>query len=154
LGLTRLLVTMILAGSALVAQSTEERAVTAAVQHLFDAMAAHDGAAIRAAFVSDGRLVAVGPDGAVSVSAVETFAMRVGAAKAAYLERMWEPKVLIRGAIAQLWAPYDFHADGKFMHCGIDSVSLVKTEGTWKIAGISYSSETANCPASPLGPVR
>ena len=67
---------------------------------------------------------------------------------------MWEPKVLIRGAIAQLWAPYDFHREGKFNHCGIDSVSLVKVGGAWKIAGISYTSETLNCPASPLGPVK
>jgi hypothetical protein len=132
------------------AASPEEAQVTSAVQNLFDAMAAHDAAAIRGAFVNDARMVAVRPDGTVSVTAVEGFATRIGTAKEAYLERMWEPKVLIRGSIAQLWAPYDFHRDGKFNHCGIDSVSLVKVEGAWKIAGISYTSETENCPASPL----
>lgn len=137
----------------LFAASPEEVQATAAVQHLFDAMAAHDGPAIRAAFVKDARLFSVRADGTVSSSAVDTFAARIGAAKEAYLERMWEPKLLIRGAIAQLWAPYDFHRDGKFDHCGIDSVSLVKVEGAWKIAGISYTSEKENCPISPLGPV-
>lgn len=145
---------MLLAGCLLAAQTAEEREVTAAVQRLFDAMAAHDGAAIRTAFVNDARLVAVRPDGKLNVSAAETFAAHIGEAREAYLERIWEPKVLIRGAIAQLWAPYDFHRDKKFSHCGIDSVSLVKVEGAWKIAGISYTTETANCPASPLGPVR
>jgi Putative lumazine-binding len=135
------------------AASPEETQVTAAVQHLFDAMAAHDGAAIGTAFVKDARMVAVRPDGTVSVTTAEDFSTRIGATKEAYLERMWEPKVLIRGAIAQLWAPYDFHREGKFNHCGIDSVSLVKVEGVWKIAGISYTSETSNCPISPLGPV-
>jgi hypothetical protein len=140
--------------SLIFAASPEETQITKAVQHLFDAMAAHDAAAIRSAFVNNARMVAVRPDGTVSVTEVEGFATRISEAKEAYLERMWEPNVLVRGAIAQLWAPYDFHRDGKFNHCGIDSVSLIKVEGAWKIAGISYTSETANCPASPLGPVR
>jgi hypothetical protein len=145
---------MLLIAGLMFAPSPEEVQVTAVVQHLFDAMAAHDAAAIKAAFVSDARMVSVRADGTASVSAADTFATRIGAAKEVYLERMWEPKVLVRGAIAQLWAPYDFHRDGKFNHCGIDSVSLVKVEGAWKIAGISYTSETENCPVSPLGPVR
>jgi hypothetical protein len=144
---------LILLFASLIFASPEEQQVTAAVQHLFDAMAAHDGAAIRATFVSDARLVAVRANGTVSVTPVEGFATNISSVKEALLERIWEPKVLIRGAIAQLWAPYDFHRDGKFNHCGIDSVSLVKVEGNWKIAGISYTSETTDCPTSPLGPV-
>lgn len=145
------LTSFLLATGLLFAASPEEVQVTAAVQHLFDAMTAHDGTAISAAFVKDARMVAVRADGTLSVSAAETFATRIGAAKEAYLERMWEPKVLVHGSIAQLWAPYDFHREGKFTHCGIDSVSLVKVEGAWKIAGLSYTTETTNCPVSPLG---
>jgi hypothetical protein len=143
--------TLLLAAGLFFAASPEETQVTTAVQHLFDAMAAHDGVAIQAMFVKDARMVSVRADGAPSVSAADAFATRIAAAKEAYLERMWNPKVLVQGSIAQLWAPYDFHRDGKFNHCGIDSVSLVKVEGNWKIAGISYTSETANCPVSPLG---
>ena len=155
MGLIRLATAFVVGGLMLaqpsLAQSPEEGKVTAAVQRLFDAMAAHDATAIRSAFVNDARLVAVRADGPVSVTAADGFATRVGTVKEAYLERMWEPKVLVRGAIAELWAPYDFHRDGKFTHCGIDSVSLVKVEGDWKIAGISYTVETKNCPTSPLG---
>ena len=142
--------TLLLAGL-LFAASPEETQVTITVQHLFDAMAAHDATAIQSAFVKDARMVAIRADGTLSVSAADTFATRIGAAKEAFLERMWDPKVLVHGSIAQLWAPYDFHRDGKFTHCGIDSVSLVKVEGAWKIAGLSYTTETTNCPASPLG---
>jgi hypothetical protein len=142
--------TLLLAGL-LFAATPEEIQVTTTVQHLFDAMAAHDTAAIQSAFVKDARMVAIRADGTLSVSAADTFATRIGAAKEAYLERMWDPNVLVHGSIAQLWAPYDFHREGKFTHCGIDSVSLVKVEGAWKIAGISYTTETTNCPASPLG---
>jgi hypothetical protein len=127
--------------------------VTTAVQTLFNAMAAHDGAAIKAAFLEDARLVAVGLDGKATVSTVDSFATRIGGSKQAYLERMWEPRVQVRGAIAELWAMYDFHVDYKFSHCGIDSVSLVKVDKAWKIAGLSFTRENVNCPANPAGPV-
>jgi hypothetical protein len=140
--------TLLLAGF-LFAASPEETQVTAAVQRLFDAMAAHDSAKIQAAFVKDAQLISLRADGTPAVSSAETFATRIGAAKEALLERMWDPKILVQGTIAHLWAPYDFHRDGKFHHCGIDSVSLVKVEGAWKVAGISYTSETTNCPPSP-----
>ena len=35
--------------------------------------------------------------------------------------------------------------DGKFSHCGIDSVSLFKTADGWKVATIAYTMETSGC---------
>jgi len=85
-------------------------------------------------------------------SAQSEFGANLGTAKQEYLERIWNPKILIRGGIANVWAEYDFHLDGKFHHCGVDSFRLVKTSGGWKIAGIIYTTETAGCTNSPLGP--
>lgn len=138
----------------LCAQSPEEREVAATIQRLFDAMAAHDGAALKAAFIDDARLIVVGLDGKVTTATSDSFVTRISVAKQAYLERMWEPKVHVNGGLAILWAPYDFHLDGKFSHCGIDTASLVKVNGAWKIASLAYTRETANCLASPLGPIR
>lgn len=66
-----------------------------------------------------------------------------------YMER-WtgEPTVLIRGAIAVVWGEYDFWIDGQFSHCGVDSVDLVKVEGTWKIANFMWTVETEDCPTA------
>jgi hypothetical protein len=80
--------------------------------------------------------------------------VRLADSKDALLERMWEPKVLLRGPIAVVWAEYDFHRNKTFHHCGFDSVNLLKTAEGWKISGIAYTSETTGCKASPLGPVR
>ncbi|MBV8821095.1 MAG: nuclear transport factor 2 family protein [Acidobacteriaceae bacterium] len=134
------------------AQSTDEKAATATVQKLFDAMAAHDSDAARAVLIADGRIVAVRENGAVSNSTQEQFAARLSTIKEPIIERMWQPKVLVQGRLAQVWAEYDFWRSGKFSHCGIDSVSLVKTEEGWKISGISYSMLTTTCSPSPLGP--
>lgn len=120
------------------------------VQKLFDAMAAHDSDAARAVTLPDGRVIGVVEKRITNISQ-EEFAARLATTKSsAYLERMWNPKVLIRGAIATVWAEYDFHLDGKFTHCGIDSFNLIKSGDTWKIAGILYTVETTGCAASPL----
>ena len=73
--------------------------------------------------------------------------------KPAVRERMWNPEVRIRGAIATIWTPYDFWTDGKFSHCGIDAFDLVKTDEGWKISGGGYTIE-AQCDPSPLGPLK
>ena len=156
-----LLVTALLAAPALplpaavAAQEDPEAGAIAAVQALFDAMAARDAGAI-------GDLLM---DGAVFTSTVETpdgvrigetdgadFAASIGQPGPALLERMWDPHVMIQGPLAVVWAPYDFHRDGEFSHCGIDAVSLVREDGAWKIAGIAYTIEREDCPPSPLGP--
>ena len=68
-------------------------------------------------------------------------------------ERSWDETVLIQGNIAVVWTPYDFHVDGVFSHCGIDSFQLIKQDGQWLIRNSSWTLETENCPASPLGPI-
>lgn len=133
---------------------SEERAVTAAVQRLFDAMARRDAAAARKLMLPEGRLFSVHQEtsevraGPTNLQWAEALADGNGR----YLERMWNPKVMIHGRIAVLWAKYDFHLNGRFSHCGVDSIDLVKTSEGWKIAGGLYTVERKGCSPSPLGP--
>lgn len=127
--------------------------VVATVQKTFDAMAAHDGAALGALFTKDARIVAIRESGESTSTAASDFATRIGSMTAKILERMWNPELRISGRIASLWAPYDFHRDGKRTHCGIDHVDLVKTPEGWRIAALVYTVVTTDCPLSPLGPV-
>ncbi len=137
--------------SASAAEDPEEKAVLATVQRLFDAMSAHDTSAAGTVLIPEGRVSGVSSAGKPTNISQEDFAARLGTAKQKYLERMWNPKVQVRNGIAAVWAEYDFHLDGKFHHCGIDSFSLVKTQEGWKIAGIVYTVETVGCAPSPLG---
>ena len=131
-----------------------EKEVVAVAQRLFDAMAAKDAAAARALALPDARHVALRANGVVNISTHEQFVTRLAAGKGVWLERMWNPKVLIHGGLAVVWADYDFHRDGKFSHCGVDSFNMVKTADGWKLAEISYTTETSGCPESPLGAPR
>ena len=69
-------------------------------------------------------------------------------------ERAWNETILIQGHIAVFWAPYDFHVNGQFTHCGIDSFQLVRNGNEWLISNASWTRETQNCPQSPLGSIQ
>ena len=130
-----------------VARATDEADAIAAAQKLFDGMAAHDAAMIRSTVLPDATLYALRPDGAAQTSKATDFADHISALQGALVERfIGKPTVLVRGRIAQVWGEYEFLRDGKFGHCGVDSFSLLKTADGWRIASISYTSETTGCP--------
>ena len=68
-----------------------------------------------------------------------------------FLERIWEPVVEVSGGVAMVWAPYDFHLDGVFSHCGVDVLTFLKLEGGWKVASVTYDVVREGCEPSPLG---
>lgn len=136
------------------AQSDED-AVIAAVQQLFDAMAARDTLAARAVLMPEGRFFAIrdtddGPS--TGSSSHQDFLKQLTMPGDDWLERMWNPTILIHGRMAVLWTKYDFYRNGQFSHCGVDAFSLLKTADGWKIAGTTYTVEPTGCPESPLGP--
>ena len=131
---------------ALFAQSSDEKDAVAAVQKVFDAMAAHDAAAIRAMMLPNAQLQSVRDNAAPSTRPAEEFATQIAAAKGDLLERFTgQPNVLVRGRIAQVWGEYVFLRDGKLSHCGIDTASLFKTPDGWKIASLAFTMETTGC---------
>lgn len=135
----------LLAAAVVYAQPSDRVDAVAVVQKLFDAMAAHDAAAMRLTLLPDARLHSIREQGP-AVSTADSFIAQIAGAKAELRERFTaEPQVLVRGRMAQVWGEYDFHRDGKFTHCGVDSVTLFKTAEGWKIATIGYTVETTGC---------
>ncbi len=132
--------------------ASDDQSPAATVQRLFDAMSAHDANAARALFVPDAMLFSVRPDGTAVATPHDKWLGHLSASKDAWLERIWNPKLLEHGSIAVVWAEYDFHLNGKFSHCGIDSFNLLKTAAGWKIAAVSDTHEVSGCSPSPLGP--
>lgn len=144
--------------AALVSAATTAGAVTldaqqhealSSVDALFTAMAGHDVAAARAVLLPGAAFVVHRPDGQVKMEHDTDFLDALAKKGGAWRERIWQPTVLVDGDLAQVWAPYDFHLDGKFSHCGIDSFSLVRQDGRWRIAGISYSVQLKGCATDP-----
>jgi len=132
--------------------SAEDPSPAAIAQKLFDAMKAHDGPAAASLFMPGATLASVNAAGKTSITPFEKFVERIAASKSSYLERIWNAKFLEHGAIATVWADYDFYLDGRFSHCGIDAFQMLKTENGWKIAAISDSRVTEGCEQNPAGP--
>lgn len=86
-----------------------------------------------------------------AVRSREEFLQGLAEGGTAFVERIWEPTVEVSGRIAMVWAPYDFHLDGEFSHCGIDVLAFMKMAEGWKVTSITYNVVREGCPESPLG---
>ena len=51
-------------------------------------------------------------------------------------ERILSYKIQVDGTMAHVWAPYEFYANGKLSHSGVNSFQLFKDSGSWKIVYI------------------
>ncbi len=134
--------------------SAEETEIINVVEKFFGAMAAHDKEAAVSVLIPQGQFFSIREDSSGAVwrnSSHQDFLEQIATSEQNWLERMWEPKILIHDRIAVLWANYDFYRDKKFSHCGVDAFSLLKTTEGWKIAGIIYTIEPDGKEESPLG---
>ena len=144
---------LLAAGSSVLAQAppATDSGPQAVVQQLFEAIAGQKVDIVRSLFAPNAVLLSVKDDGTPASMRYQDFADLLATSKNVWLERIWNPTVLVHGPIAVVWAEYDFHLNGKLSHCGVDSISLLKTSAGWKISSISDTRETAGC-TSPLGP--
>ncbi|MEP6690585.1 MAG: nuclear transport factor 2 family protein [Gemmatimonadaceae bacterium] len=136
--------------------SSDSAAVLGVVARFFDGMLRHDTTALRATLLPGAQFVVFVAGGAPGAPRRQTdsafLASIAGRTTQRLYERLWTPAVLVHDGIATVWAPYDFHIDGAFSHCGIDSFNFVRTATGWQIAGIMYTVERTGCAPSPLGP--
>jgi hypothetical protein len=133
---------------------TAEDSVRATVQEFFRTMTARDTAGARRVLFESGMNWGMETaDSGLATWRRTQDEYIAGLAKPGrrLLERMWQPTVLVQGAIATLWAPYDFHVNGTFSHCGVDAVTLARTTVGWQIVSFVYTVERTGCAPSPLG---
>jgi hypothetical protein len=121
------------------------------VQAFCDAMAADNPEACRALFAPASQFTAVRPSPqgfTIQRRSMEEFSPPPGKV----LERLWHPTVLVAGRLAVVWAPYDFHVNGRFTHNGTDVFTLMKCDSDWRIINLAYTVEPAPPTRHPAGP--
>lgn len=126
----------------------EDKAVLATAQAFFDGFEKGDVAAMRATLLPNAQLMSL-----TSRPGAETVLRRFGFEEtfgvkppAGAREWMWSPVIIRRSGLATISAPYELTVNGKTIHCGLDVFTLVKTDGAWKIASISWTAEPEACP--------
>jgi ketosteroid isomerase-like protein len=130
-----------------------ETDIVAAANRFFAAMLSRDTAALHAMIAPDLTIVAsVAPtDASATGPAVRrqtgtSFLASIAASKVDLHERMWAPEVRVDGAIAILWAPYDFHRGTEFSHCGHDTFQFAHENGHWVVTALAYTVQRTGCP--------
>ncbi len=133
----------------------DRAAVLAVVQKFFDAMQARQPEGIRQTFLPGTQYALIVPSAEGYLTrqkSIETLIAETQADPNPWLERLWNPTVLVEGRIATVWARYDFHNGRKFSHNGTDCYTLLKTDAGWKIAGLVFTIEPGARTENPAGP--
>lgn len=138
-----------------VAESTEqnppvsEQDVESAITSLFDAMRASDGEMIRSLVTKDASLhtVTVKEDGPeLRETSFDDFVRSVSQSEPGSLdERLTSMQIHVDGDLATAWMEYQFYFEGKFSHCGVNTMNLIQKPNGWKIFSIADTRRTEGC---------
>lgn len=130
--------------------NTEETAVKATINRLFEGMRKSDTTLIRSAFAAKNTMetIAKNKEGkfVVRTESVNNFIKSIGTPHPEmYDERIVFTKVLIDANLASVWTDYKFYVGDKFSHCGVNSFQLFKGEDGWKIIYIIDTRRKDDC---------
>ena len=129
---------------------SEEAAVKAVIESLFDAMRAKNAEQIGAVFSENAIMQTIettGEMGVVKAGSVADFVKGIGSLplEAKLDERITDYQINIDGPMATAWTPYEFYFNDKFSHCGVNSFQLVKMAAGWKIVYIIDTRRKDGC---------
>ena len=120
------------------AQSSEEEFVKSAINKLFEGMKKGDSAMVKAVFADNALLQTISTPAqkapTLGTAALQQFLHAVGTPHTdVWDERIRFDKIMIDGALASVWTPYQFYLGDRFSHCGVNSFQLMKFADGWKI---------------------
>lgn len=141
--------------SPLGAQDESERArVLRTVEAALAAVSAEDMIAFTDLMIDEAVLMSAAESGgAVRFLVRERAQERARTFDEDIVERGFDPEVRISGPLAMVWLPYDLYRDGAWSHCGVDTFTLLRVEGEWRIATLAWTVEQPPaCRRHPQGP--
>ncbi len=121
--------------------SPAEKEVYAVVEKFFEGFNAKDTTAMRSTLFDDVKLFTTGTNqqgqAVARAEAASGLMTSIANAPVKLFEKIFKPVVQVEDGLANVWVRYEFYADDKYSHCGIDSFLLVKTADGWKIAALA-----------------
>ena len=117
------------------------------------ALSRGDWVAVTDLMIPEGLAISTRQRDATTPYKVSTRAELRATGSTSYVERGFAGEARIAGRVATVWLPYDFYLDGKWSHCGVDTITLVQTPEGWRISLLAYSVEQPPaCARHPAGP--
>ena len=147
LKLSLAIITFMLIAAPSEAQQTDEQAVRAVVDRLFDGMRSRDTTMMRSTFAEPAQFFSLDRNGSVRVDAPSDFIKSIAGAPAELVinEVVHDVEIRIDGPLATVWTYYDLFLSEKFSHCGYDAMQMLKVGGEWKIVALADTRRTEGC---------
>ena len=131
--------------------SSEEQAVLAVIQELFDAYRAGDSTRVRNTFTSTAVLQRAfvnraGERVLTEPGSADKFVAYVGGGlDKLHDEQLWNTSVHVDQHLATVWTDFAFFLDKEFSHCGAENFLLQKIGDEWKIFHLVDTREVDAC---------
>jgi hypothetical protein len=58
-----------------------------------------------------------------------------------FTERGFDATARVQDRVAQVWFPYDLYVGDEWSHCGVDTFTMMKVDGHWRVASLIYTIE-------------
>lgn len=141
-------------GSQLSAQKTNHDAVKEKIDSFFEAMTKADSMWLDASMLPETKLTTVmGADIKNTTITKQDFIqslMKSKKDKVKIDEKLLNYSIRIDQNLAIVTTDYSLYINDKFLHCGVNLFTLVKTTDSWKIMNISDTRRKENCNKNPV----
>ena len=130
----------------------DREAVRSLIGRLFEAMREADSVNVRATMADGARFAQLGErngEAWIGYAPLGGFLAAVSRSEGRWDERVSDVVVQVDGSMASAWTPYTFYLDGQIRHCGVNSIELLRSQGSWKITQLSDTRRTEECPERP-----
>lgn len=132
------------------AQSNDTLKIRSTIDQFFEGMASGDSATVHSLFYFNSKMSTVYSASDKSVKVVETKLQQFVTAISTPHKEKWEErfknlKINISGPMAHIWMDYSFYVDGILSHCGVNSFTMIKTQGRWLILSITDTRNKNEC---------
>lgn len=136
------------------AATTEEGAAISVADSVLRALSAGDNLSLARLTLDSAIVGGIGVrDGVerMGVSSFRPYTSRSG--PGGVTERGFDATARVQDRVAQVWVPYDLYIGDKWSHCGVDTFTLMKVDGRWRVASLIYTVEQPPaCRKHPAGP--
>lgn len=142
--------TIFLGGTSLVTAQSAADSVRQVVSQFFVAMRATDTSQLRALMTPSVIFQTVKSTTNESAQAVnesvDDFLRNIARLKPNQVDEKIEfSSTNVEGEMASVWTPYRFYFNNQFSHCGVNSFTLIRSSGHWRIHFIIDTRQKANC---------
>ena len=133
---------------------TETKAVIAVADSLLAALSSGDRATLKRLTLDSSVVGGAGVRDGVERASLRTWGLYSGGTSSAtFTERGFDATARVQDRVAVVWMPYDLYRGDAWSHCGVDTFTMMKSEGRWRVAALIYTIEQPPaCRKHPAGP--